>query len=260
MESHSVRFTKKKIDYRNRIVAFDIEATGYGFNSDVVQFSMINENRKQLFNVYTCPLRYPLAYLKRLLKKSSKVNHITYDKIAGRKPLFFYKQSIQKYLNNADVIVGFSIHNDVRWLNKNGIYIPSGMTIIDVQRIFKVYNYLQKDQSDWDRLYSLSKCAEYCGFSTEAINIPLHNSLGDAEATLYCYEYLISRQIDLSVGRTDSDGKPLMKKEKVDSSIELLKHYSHALKDFSYLNQDKYTLTDLHQKEVNELISSFERC
>ena len=94
-----MRFTKKKIDYRNRIVALDIEATGDRCNSDVIQFSMINENRKQLFNVYTCPMRFPIAYLKRLMKKSFKVNHITYEKIAGRKPLFFYKNAIQKYLN-----------------------------------------------------------------------------------------------------------------------------------------------------------------
>lgn len=114
-----MRFTKKKIDYRNRIVALDIEATGDRCNSDVIQLSMINENGKQLFNVYTYPLSFPKAYLKSLLEISSKVNHITYEKIVGRKPLFFYKNSIQKYLNNADVIVGFSIHNDIRWLKKN---------------------------------------------------------------------------------------------------------------------------------------------
>lgn len=248
-----MRFTKKKIDYRNRIVALDIEATGNHYNSDVIQFSMINENRKQLFNVYTCPMSFPIAYLKRLLKKSCMVNHITYEKIAGRKPLFFYKESIQKYLNNADIIVGFSIHNDIRWLNKNGIHIANNKTIIDVQRVIKVYSYLQKKQTDWDKLYSLSKCAQYCGFSPEKNKLPLHNSLGDAEATLYCYEYLQSRQLDLSVGRTDSEGKPLMRKEDIDKNIEVLKRYSNVLKDFSCLDQAEPTINDLSDNEVPDL-------
>lgn len=253
-----MRYTKKRIDYRNRIVALDIEATGFGVTSDVVQFSMINENRKQIFNIYTCPLSFPKAYLKELLKESCKVNHITYSKIAGHKPLFFYKDSIQKYLNNADVIVGFSIHHDIRWLNKNGIHIANNKTIIDVQHLFMVYRYLQQNQQEWYRVYSLAKCSEYCGFCPVLSNVPLHNSLGDAEATLFCYEYLKSRQVDLSVGRTDSSGKPLMCKAYIDDNIEVLKRYSKVLKDFSCVENLDCTATALQDNEVTTSFTAIE--
>lgn len=68
---------KEPVNYSNKIVALDIEATGAGKKSDVVQFSMINENRKMIWNIYTCPVRFTENYLKWQLKISSRFHHIT---------------------------------------------------------------------------------------------------------------------------------------------------------------------------------------
>lgn len=114
----------------------------------------------------------------------------------------------------------------------NGIHIPEEKTIIDVQLLFKIYRYIQKDQHEWEKLYSLTKCAEYCEYPPQKKSKRFHNALGDAIATVFCYEYLAKQCVDLSVGRTDSKGKPLLKKAQIDEMFSILKQKSSLLKTF----------------------------
>lgn len=224
---------RKVVDYSNRVVSLDIEATGYGKNTDVVQFSMINENWKQIFNVYTRPKSFSEKYLKNELRKTKKLNRITFDLIKDRPPLSDYRKSIQKYLNSAEIIIGFSIKNDIYWLNRNGIFIRKHKKVIDVQHLFQVYMYVQKEQPEWYRPLTLKKCCSYCNFEEKTDARRFHNSLGDAEATMYCYDYLRCHYLNLDVGLTDTQGNPLFSKKAIDEKILELKRKSAVLKDFS---------------------------
>ena len=233
-----IMWKRKEIDYNNKVVSLDIEATGYGRLTDVIQFSMINENRKSLFNIYTRPKKFTEKFLKKQLKRTSKLNRITFDKIKDRPPLYNYRESIQKYLNSADIIIGFAIKNDLLWLNQNKIFIEEGKKIIDVQLLFKIYMYVQKDHPDWYKLLTLEKCCAYCDYGEKTKARRFHNSLGDAEATMFCYEYLQCHYLNLDVGLTDSKGNQLFTKKDVDKNFATLKRQSSLLKDFSCILAD----------------------
>ena len=149
------------------LICFDIEATGFGEREDVIQFSMVSRNGDKIFDLYTRPAHFTDDELKWSLRQTGSVHNIGYKQLKDKLPLRSYKKQIQKVIDRARVIVGFSIKNDIHWLNKNGIIIPKEKRIIDIQQIFRIYRYVQSkkpNENVWKTLNSLKTCAKHCEY------------------------------------------------------------------------------------------------
>ena len=218
------------------LICLDIEATGFREREDVIQFAMVSRNGDKIFDLYTRPTHFTDDELKWSLRQKGSVHNIGYKQLRDKLPLRSYKKQIQKVIDRARIIVGFSIKNDIHWLNKNGIIIPKGKRIIDIQQIFRIYRYVQSkkpNENVWKTLNSLKTCAKHCEYiKKENESYRFHSALGDSDATMHCYRYLSKLKLSLDVGLVDEKGEPLMNKEKIITRFNKLQKKSADLRKF----------------------------
>ena len=106
----------------------------------------------------------------------------------NEKTIEYYRDGIQKILDDAEAIIGYNISFDYKFLIHSR-FVFDGKRI-DVMapfaRIYGDYNEYWQNFT-WQKLVT---CADYYGYdwgSTKA-----HGALADALATLYCYKKILA--------------------------------------------------------------------
>lgn len=164
-------------------IVIDTETTGLNADTDeLLQVSIIDSQGNTLFNSYIKPL-YTDNW-----NKAMAVNHITPEMVANAPNILEVKQEINRILNSANIIVGYSTNFDLSFLSAVGIE-NSKATVIDVMQDFADIYGEWSDKYGCNKGQKLTKCAEYYGYDWE--NDTAHDSLADCRATLYCYQKML---------------------------------------------------------------------
>ena len=163
------------------IICLDIETTGLDPDSDeILQLSIIDGAGEILFNEYILPTEHDCW------PSAQKVNHISPAMVQDCKPLLYYADTIQRILEDADVIVGYNIRGfDLPFIFNGGIGYDAkpGAIVVDVMIAFaKIYG-KHDDYHGGYKWQKLRTCASYYSYYKGKA----HNSLDDARATLFCF-------------------------------------------------------------------------
>lgn len=169
-------YNKNKDEYINnlmnkKIICIDVETTGLENDDEILQISIINQNGDILLNEFCKPEN------KTVWLEAMSINGITPEQVKNCKQYSFYKDKVQSFIDEYDVIIGYNVSFDLNFLRCD----YNNKKIIDVMKYFAhVYGEWNNYNSyTWQKLV---ECAEYYNYSFNA-----HDSLEDVKATLYCY-------------------------------------------------------------------------
>lgn len=166
---------------KDRIFVFDTETTGFDpKNDDILQLSVVDGNGTVVFSSLFKP------ELKQSWPEAEKVNGITPEMVANERTFSEVKKELNTLFHHADLLVGYNISFDSKFIHEKGIYFKTGSKTFDVMKEFSSYRcYVDPSaKSSWCKL---SECANFYGYSFNA-----HDALEDTNATLYCFNQLIA--------------------------------------------------------------------
>lgn len=172
-----------------KIIVFDTETTGlnpYG-NDEILQIAIINGNGEELFNSYIKP------EARRTWTKASEVNGITPRMVKNSPHFSDVQDTIQDIFNNAEVIVGYNVEFDIRFINASGIKLKKKVKIFDVMKEYAVVRGVMSNYGDYSWC-KLEQCASAYNYKFDA-----HDALEDAKATLHCYKSLLNDKRYLNI-------------------------------------------------------------
>lgn len=178
------------------IICLDTETTGIDkLFDEILQLSIIDGSGKVLFNEYIKPVRHDSW------DKAERINHISPSMVKDCKPLLYYGSTIQRILEDADVIVGYNVYGfDLPFLFNAGIEYNAkeGSVIADVMlafaEIYGEYNHYRHDYK-WQKLQT---CAKYYSYSEDS----WHDALDDSKATLFCFYKIFGNPPEVPVRST----------------------------------------------------------
>ena len=166
-----------------KIIVFDTETTGlnpYG-NDEILQLAIINGNGGELFSSYIKP------DLRKTWAKAAEVNGITPRMVKDSPHFEDVEEQVQEIFNNADLIVGYNVEFDLRFIEASGIKLKKKVNIFDVMREYAVVRGVQDNYYGDYKWCKLEQCARAYKYKFNA-----HDALEDAKATLHCYKSLLS--------------------------------------------------------------------
>ena len=165
-----------KID-KNRIIAFDVETTGFSPATDaILQLTILDGNGMVLFDSYIKPSS------KYYLKLSAGSKGIARSDLKNAPRFKEVKKEVQSIFDRALLLVGYNISFDIRFLEAAGITILAEK--FDVMTEFTRYRHLLTGKPCVNQ--SLTECASYFNESFTP-----HISSEDADVTLRCFNHLI---------------------------------------------------------------------
>ena len=173
-----------------KIIVFDTETTGlnpYG-NDEILQLAIINGNGEELFSSYIKP------DLRKTWAKAAEVNGITPRMVKDSPHFEEVEEKVQEIFDSADVIVGYNVEFDIRFIEASGIKINKKAKIFDVMREYAVVRGIKNDYYGDYKFCKLEQCARAYKYKFDA-----HNALEDAKATLHCYKSLLSDERYLEI-------------------------------------------------------------
>ncbi len=111
-------------------ICFDIEATD---NGEMLELSVYGyPDKNEIYHSYYKPSKA------RCWPISEKVHHITPAMVAD-KPLFKEERHrVQQLVDAADILIGFSVDNDIKYLKDNGISIADNQRVLDVRSLYEL--------------------------------------------------------------------------------------------------------------------------
>ena len=166
---------------RSRILVFDTETTGiFRHRDEIIQLTILDGYGSILYSSYIRPKH------RKSWKKAERVNHISYEMVKDYPSMEEEKDKIQEIFNNAKLIVGYNVNFDINLIENAGIIVLGER--FDVMTEFAHF----RADTERQRYYNckLIECADYFGYSFTP-----HNAEEDANATLYCFDQLISNPI-----------------------------------------------------------------
>ena len=164
-----------------KVIVIDTETTGLSSeNDELLQVSIISDEREVLYNSYLRPLWHTEW------KEAEKINGISSEMVKDSPTVLTECVEINHILSQADVIIGYNHkHFDLKFLENIGCKIKDTAVLIDLMPIFaEIYGEYSEHYEGY-KWQKLSTCAEYYGYEWEG---KAHDSLADCLATLYCYE------------------------------------------------------------------------
>lgn len=172
----------KMLNNENLIV-LDTETTGFTKKDEILQLTILNGNRKELFNQYFKPNHT------KIWENAEKCNHISPKFVADKPSLLSQKENIESLLKKADLIIGYNTGFDIKMLEQNGIKVPKNKKYIDIMIPYAEIKGVPNEygQPKW---FKLIDCAKDYDFPES----DFHNSLGDTKATLHCYLKMIANR------------------------------------------------------------------
>lgn len=162
---------------KKKILVLDTETTGLDPKADeLLQISMIDGEGATVLNTYCKP------ETKTEWTRAMEVNGITPERVANELSPKAYTTTIQRHINEADVIVHYNGQFDIKFLNAIGVEIPEDKKQFDVMKAFAPI-YGEKFKNGNYKNKKLVDAAQYFKFNFDA-----HDSLEDCRATLFCYQ------------------------------------------------------------------------
>ena len=161
------------VDREPSVIFFDMEMTGGNTKYDeILQLSIIDLYKGVLFNEYIKPKRC------KSWKDTESIHHITPQMVENCFTMSAFRRDIKNIFKHADMVVGYGIENDVRFVQKDHIYVGRNSILYDLQKSFsRIY-------SHDNNMPSLKSCANYCRCPNFG---EVHNSLTDVYITVYCF-------------------------------------------------------------------------
>lgn len=175
------------------IICLDTETNGVDqYSDEILQLSIIDGCGAILFNEYIKPVHHDCW------DRAEMVNHISPLMVKDCKPLLYYSDTIQRILENADILVGYNIYSfDLPFIFHAGIPYKAkkNSIIVDVMLEFaEIYGEYNSYFGSY-KWQKLTTCAEYYSYSENN----WHNSLDDAKATLYCFHKMFGNPPEVSL-------------------------------------------------------------
>lgn len=161
------------------IIAIDTETTGLNPNEDeIIQFSAVDMQGHALADFLVKPIFHERW------DEAEIINGISPEAVKDCPPLTDRKAEIERLLNGADLIIGYSTQFDLDFLASGGIELPDAETL-DIKRIFESIKNETAEDGISRKWQSLVSCASYYGYDW---NGKPHDSLADARATIFCFQ------------------------------------------------------------------------
>ena len=199
------------------IIFFDTEFTG---NGELLELAIMNGDGALLYH----------SYFKPITSKQWKtdIHHISPEMVANERSFSSCLPEIQPIFNNAKVLSGFSLKNDLKILEEHGIQNLKDKKIIDIHDYFWL---IHKDEVKWnlDSMPSLIKCSKSLGIAFNEEDA--HSASFDTELTLKCYNLLNQR---FSANDSNSGDYSLLADAIIDS-IEKAKLEYYRKKAIGYI-------------------------
>ena len=162
---------------KKNILVLDTETTGLDPKKDeLLQISMIDGYGAVKLNTFCKPenvTEWP---------KAMEVNGITPEKVATELAPKNFKATVQRLIDDADVLVHYNGKFDLKFLSEIGVVVPEDKKQFDVMKAFAPI-YGEKFKNGNYKNKKLVDAATYFKYDFDA-----HDSLEDCRATLYCYQ------------------------------------------------------------------------
>lgn len=163
-------------------IAMNFEATGYEYEDELLQLSIINFKGDILFNSYFKPKKH------KEWTETEKENGISPEMVADRPAISEKISEINAIIENSDTIIGYNTQFDIGFLKANGAIVPDDLETVDVMEDFaKIYGEWNSARGSY-KWQKLTRAAEYYGYDWSQRAETAHNSLGDCYATLFVYD------------------------------------------------------------------------
>ena len=161
------------VDREPSVIFFDMEMTGGNTRYDeILQFSIIDLYKGFVFNEYIKPRKC------KSWKDTENIHHITPQMVQNCFTIGAFRSEIKNIFKRADMVVGYGIENDLKFMQKDRIYVGRQTVLYDLQKSFaRIY-------SSNNNMPSLKSCANYCHCPDFG---EIHNSLTDVYITVYCF-------------------------------------------------------------------------
>lgn len=165
-----------------KAICFDIEATD---GDEILELSIYDvDGCKEIYHSYFKPVR------SREWPNSQAVHHITPQMVAAAPEFGREREAVRRVLDEADVIVGFAIDNDLKYMKANGVAIPANVAVIDA-RIWYGLVYGKEQGIEFNSVPRLAACANALGipFSEEQ---EAHSASNDTRVTVELFHRILA--------------------------------------------------------------------
>ncbi len=163
------------------IICLDIEATNKG---EILELSIIRfKDNVEIYHSYFKPIHSE--------NWPTNVHHITPDMVNQSPKFSSERNKIQVIINDADAILGFALHNDIKYLTSHKIIIPKDIYLLEAQNWF--WYFKGKEMGiEFNAVPKLSKCAEILGYTFSEEN-DAHSATNDTLITIMVFKNLLSQ-------------------------------------------------------------------
>lgn len=169
-----------------RIACLDTESTSTGLSNEILELSIFNEQGELIHDQLYKPKKV------RKWHYAERVHGISPQMVENKPYFSSHITKIQKIFKRSDMILGFAIDNDIRILEKYGFQKLTEKAM-DVRDLYWAVFRDDKD-IDYYHVPSLVTCAGECGYKWR--DGSAHSAMADAEATLFCFRYLMRKYVE----------------------------------------------------------------
>ena len=165
--------------YRKNFVVFDTETTGVDREAEIVQFSAMDKDGKEIMNTKIRPVK-ATAW-----PEAQKIHGISPEDVKDA-PTLAEIPEIEKIASEYELLVGYNVPFDIRMLVQNGIEVTGRRPSFDIMRAFAPIYGQWNEQKRSYRWQKLQHCAAYYGYAGDG----WHDAMADVRATLFCFEQM----------------------------------------------------------------------
>lgn len=165
-----------------KAICFDIEATD---DDEILELSVYDvHGRNEIYHSYFKPVK------SREWPNSQAIHHITPQMVASEPAFCSERAVVRRLVAEADVIVGFAVDNDIKYMKANGVEIPASVRVIDVRSWYGLI-YGKEQGLGFNAVPRLAVCAHSLGipFSEEE---EAHSAGNDTRVTVELFHRMLA--------------------------------------------------------------------
>lgn len=173
------------------IICLDAE---FADNEELLELSIFNQNGEEFYHSYYKPVN--------IKDWRTDIHHITPEMVADSPSFSDEIVKLQRIIEDADLVTGFAVDNDIRVLSHSGIENLDNITILDVKDMFWYLRGRKNDMSPFS-VPSLIVCANTIGIEFQ--EDIAHSASVDTEFTLKCFNTLLEEYASMHDDADTSD-------------------------------------------------------